>query len=226
MELQTELQDQLRLEEKREEYSWDNIVEKIKEITGYEFRNPDLLRQAFTHYSYLDGDKTSTASYERLEYMGDALLSFFMAKEHFTTYPDLPPGQLTKLRSANVDREKLARVALKNQLHRFLRHKKPRLVGQIKEFEEGIVDYPMHSSGLLDAPKALADVVESLVGAIYVDSNSMDTTCKIVKNLLQPMITPSTLHTHPVTMLYEICQKNKVNVESRDLWKETGRSNS
>ncbi|KAI3464893.1 hypothetical protein Pfo_021556 [Paulownia fortunei] len=209
-------------EEEVEEESWDNMVEKMKETIGYEFRNPSLLQQAFTHYSYLDQDKTSTASYERLEYMGDAVLSFFIAKEHFTMYPDLPPGQLTKLRAANVDNEKLARVALKYQLHRFLRHKKPRLAGQIKAFEEAIVRYPMHSSGLVDAPKALADVVESLVGAIYVDSNSMDTTCKIVKNLLQPMITPSTLHTHPVTMLYEICQKNKVKLESRDLWKETG----
>ncbi|KAG8377861.1 hypothetical protein BUALT_Bualt08G0077500 [Buddleja alternifolia] len=210
-------------EEKLDEKSWkNNLVEKIKEITGYEFRNPNLLRQAFTHYSYLDGDKTCTASYERLEYMGDAVLSFFMAKEHFMKYPDLPPGQLTKLRAANVDNEKLARVALKYELHKFLRHKKPLLGGQIKEFEEAIVNYPLHSSGLIDAPKALADVVESMVGAIYIDSNSIDTTCKILENLLQPMITPSILHAHPVTMLYEICQKNKVKLETKDLWEETG----
>ncbi|KAL0438483.1 UNVERIFIED_CONTAM: Ribonuclease 3-like protein 3 [Sesamum latifolium] len=98
----------------------------------------------------------------------------------------------------------------------------PLLAGQIEEFEEAIVEYPVHSSGLVDAPKALADIVESLVGAVYVDSDSIDTTCKIIRNLLQPMITPSTLHTHPVTKLYEICQKNKVKLESRDLWKETG----
>ncbi|KAL2249771.1 UNVERIFIED_CONTAM: Ribonuclease 3-like protein 3 [Sesamum indicum] len=111
--------------------SWDNLVEEIKGIIGYEFRNPSLLRQAFTHYSYLDQDKTSTASYERLEYMGDAVLGFFMAKEHFAMYPDLAPGQLTKLRAANVDNEKLARVAMKYRLHTFLRHKKPLLGGQV-----------------------------------------------------------------------------------------------
>ncbi|KAL0325782.1 UNVERIFIED_CONTAM: Ribonuclease 3-like protein 3 [Sesamum radiatum] len=205
-------------EEEAEEKSssWDNLVEEIKGITGYEFRNPSLLRQAFTHCSYLDQDKTSTASYERLEYIGDAVLGFFMAKEHYAMYPDLAPGQLTKLRAANVDNEKLARVALKCRLHTFLRHRKPLLAGQ------AIVEYPVHSSGLVDAPKTLADIVESLVGAVYVDSNSMDTTCKIIRNLLQPMITPSTLHAHPVTMLYEICHKNKVKLESRDLWKETG----
>ncbi|KAL7117394.1 hypothetical protein ACP275_03G069700 [Erythranthe tilingii] len=210
-------------DETGDKQSWDdNLVDKIKDMIGYEFRNPNLLQQAFTHYSYLDQDKTSTTSYERLEYIGDSILSFFMAEEHFRLYPDLPPGQLTKLRAANVDTEKLARVAFKYKLHTFLRHKKPLLAGQIKEFEEAIVNYPIHSSGLLNAPKALADIVESLVGAIYIDSNSMETTCKIIKNLLQPMITPSTLHTHPVTLLYEICQKNKVKLESRDLWKETG----
>ncbi|KAL0351815.1 UNVERIFIED_CONTAM: Ribonuclease 3-like protein 3 [Sesamum calycinum] len=168
-------------EEETEEKSssWDNLVEEIKGITGYEFRNPSLLRQAFTHCSYLDQDKTSTASYERLEYIGDAVLGFFMAKEHYAMYPDLAPGQLTKLRAANVDNEKLARVALKCRLHTFLRHKKPLLAGQIKEFEEAIVEYPVHSSGLVDAPKTLADIVESLVGAVYVDSNSMDITCKV-----------------------------------------------
>ncbi|KAL0438482.1 UNVERIFIED_CONTAM: hypothetical protein Slati_2331200 [Sesamum latifolium] len=56
-----------------ESSSWDNlVVEEVKGIIGYEFRNPNLLRQAFTHCSYLDQDKTSTASYERLEYLGDA----------------------------------------------------------------------------------------------------------------------------------------------------------
>ncbi|KAK4429317.1 Ribonuclease 3-like protein 3 [Sesamum alatum] len=221
-ELRIEHRGEEEAEEKEKSSSWDNLVEEIKGIIGYEFRNPSLLREAFTDNSYLDEDKTSTASYERLEYMGDAVLGFFMAKEHFAMYPDLAPGQLTKLRAANVDNEKLARVALKYGLHTFLRHKKPLLAGQIKEFEEAIVEYPVHSSGLVDAPKALADIVESLVGAVYVDSNSMDTTCKIIQNLLQPMITPSTLQTHPVTMLYEICQKNKVKLESRDLWKETG----
>ncbi|KAG8362698.1 hypothetical protein BUALT_BualtUnG0049400 [Buddleja alternifolia] len=78
-----------------------------------------------------DPSSLQTASYERLEYMGDAVLRFFMAKEHFMKYPDLPPGQLTKLQAANVDNEKLAHVALKYELHRFLRHKKPLLGGQV-----------------------------------------------------------------------------------------------
>lgn len=118
-------------EDEAKETSCDDLVEKIKEKIGYEFKNPNLLEQAFTHHSYLDQEKTSTASYERLEYIGDAVLSFFMADQHFRSYPDLPPGQLTSLRAANVDKEKLARAALKHQLNTLLRHKKPLLAGQV-----------------------------------------------------------------------------------------------
>lgn len=51
---------------------------------------------------------------------------------------------------------------------------------QIEEFEKAIKDYPVHSSGQIDAPKVLADIVESLIGAIHIDTNSsMDETWKV-----------------------------------------------
>ncbi|KAL3845281.1 hypothetical protein ACJIZ3_002684 [Penstemon smallii] len=205
-----------------ENQSRQKLVQEIKAIIGYEFKDSKLLEQAFTHHSYLDQDKTSIESYERLEYVGDAVLNFLTAREHYLSYPNLAPGQLTKLRAANVDTEKLARVAFNFKLHTFLRHKKPKLAKQIEDFEKAILEYPIHSTGLIDAPKNLADLVESLVGAIYMDSNSMDTTWKIVEKLLDPMITPSTVQTHPVTMLYEECQKNKAKIDCKDFWDETG----
>ncbi|KAL3509845.1 hypothetical protein ACH5RR_029246 [Cinchona calisaya] len=195
------------------------LEEEIKEITGYKFNDPCLLQQAFTDSSYHD----NCLSYERLEYIGDSVLNLLIAKEHYFIYPDLPPGRLTRLRAANVDTEKLARVALKWNLHKFLRHKKPLLDGQIESFTEAISAYPLHSSGLVDAPKVLADIVESLIGAIFLDCNSsLDTTWQVVKNLLQPMIIPTTLQTHPVTKLNEICQKNGLKIKFVDLWKERG----
>ncbi|KAL2483030.1 RNAse II-like 1 [Forsythia ovata] len=146
-----------------------------------------------------------------------------VAEEHYFLYPDLQPGDLTRLRAANVDTEKLARAALKHHLYKFLRHNKPFLARQIKEFEDAVVEYPLHSWGLIDAPKALADIVESLIGAIYIDSNSsMNITCQITKDLLQPVITRESVQTHPVTMLYEICQKNGRKVNIRDSWRKTG----
>ena len=117
-------------DEKQEENG--SIVEsfpsltEVEEIIGYRFNNQELLQQAFTHY-----EKCWSSSYERIEYVGDSVLNLLIAREDYFTYPDLPPGKLTRLRSANVDTEKLARVAVKHNLHKYLRHKKPMLDRQV-----------------------------------------------------------------------------------------------
>jgi dsRNA-specific ribonuclease len=99
-------------------------LHEVEKILGYGFKNRRLLEEAFTHASFPAGDGGG-ASYERLEYVGDAVLTLLFSKEHYFLYPDSAPGPLTQLRAANVDSEKLARAAVKHGLHRFLRHKKP-----------------------------------------------------------------------------------------------------
>nr|CAB3473907.1 unnamed protein product [Digitaria exilis] len=104
-------------------------VAAVEAVLGYDFADKSLVELALTHGSfyhpYGPGD-----NYERLEYLGDAVLTCLMSREVFRTYRTLPPGPLTKLRAANVDKEKLARVAVGRGLHRFLRHKAPLLEGQ------------------------------------------------------------------------------------------------
>ncbi|OMP03328.1 hypothetical protein CCACVL1_02475 [Corchorus capsularis] len=191
-------------------------LEEVEGILGYVFNNKSLLEEAFTHASL--GESFSN---ERLEYVGDSVLNLIFTKEQFFKYPDLPPGALTRLRAANVDTEKLARVAVKHGLHRYLRHKKPLLEEQIRQFSEEIQRYPLHSNGLVDVPKALADLVESTIGAVYIDSNfSIDIVWKVFKDLLEPIINRETIKIHPVTQLYEVCQKRNLKVRFVDLWKE------
>lgn len=103
-------------------------LESLEEVTGYSFRNKELLKEAFTDASY---KATDCVSYERLEYLGDSVLNHLIAKLHFFQYPELAPGELTRLRAANVDTEALARAALKYDLHKYLRHRKPLLDGQV-----------------------------------------------------------------------------------------------
>ncbi|XP_073036145.1 ribonuclease 3-like protein 3 [Primulina eburnea] len=202
-----------------EEEEEDLVKEMRKILGGYEFKDKILLLQAFTHHSY----KEDCFSYERLEFIGDSVLGIMITRELYFMHQDLNPGQLTKLRAANVDNEKLARVAVKHNLHKFLRHNKPLLAAKIEEFSNDVKEYPLHSFGLIDAPKVLGDIVESLIGAIYIDSNSsIDKTWEISKTLLVPIVTPSSLKMHPVTRLYELCQKNGFKVEIRDYWKKTG----
>ncbi|CAL5342379.1 unnamed protein product [Camellia sinensis] len=210
----------VRLEDEEESESMTELfpsLDEVEQIIGYDFKDKSLLRRAFTHSSYRD------KSYERLEYLGDSVLNLLIASRDYFGNPDLPPGRLTRLRAANVDTEKLARVAVKHDLYKYLRHKKPLLDGQIREFMDAIPEYPFHSNGLIDAPKDLADMVESTIGAIFIDSNSsLDTTWKVIKSLLEPRITLAMLQVHPVTKFYELCQKHGFKVQFVDLWKESG----
>ncbi|GAU50540.1 hypothetical protein TSUD_409850 [Trifolium subterraneum] len=95
-------------------------LHEVETILNYKFKNKHLLEKAFTHSTYCG---ENSLSYERLEYVGDAVLNLLISKEQFFLYPNMQPGHLTRLRAVNVDAEKLARVAVKHGLHRYLRHK-------------------------------------------------------------------------------------------------------
>ncbi|PHU12080.1 hypothetical protein BC332_19010, partial [Capsicum chinense] len=194
-------------------------VEEVQKIIGYHFNDQNLLQQAFTHPSY----HKDYISYERLEYVGDSVLNLMITKEQFSRYPNLPPGLLSPLRAANVDTEKLARVAVNHSFHKYLRHGRPILARRIQSFINVLPEYPLHSHGLINAPKVLADVVESTIGAVFIDSNSsIDTTWEVAKTLLEPIITPEMLQTNPVKKLYETCQKHKLKVRVVDMWSHDG----
>ncbi|XP_010535027.1 PREDICTED: ribonuclease 3-like protein 3 [Tarenaya hassleriana] len=190
-------------------------IEFVEEILRYEFKDKRLLEEAFTHASYGD-----SVSYERLEHVGDSVLNLVITREFFFLYPESPPGLLTRLRAANVDTEKLARVAVKHGLHRCLRHKKPLLEDQIKEFSIAIEEHPLHSHGLIRVPKVLADIVESTIGALFIDCNSIDTVWEVFKPLLEPIIYVERLGNHPNTELHEKCQKSSLKLRFQDMWEE------
>ncbi|XP_066353192.1 ribonuclease 3-like protein 3 isoform X1 [Miscanthus floridulus] len=194
-------------------------VAAIEAVLGYEFADKSLVELALTHgsfyFPYRPGD-----TYERLEYLGDGVLTCLMSREVFRNYRSLPPGPLTRLRAANVDTEKLARVAVDRGLYRFLRHKAPKLQDQICSFIEEMRKYPVHSNGLLDPPKVLCDIVESLIGAIYWDSNfDQEEVWRVFRTLADPLIGLETLGKHPVTELFEFCQKTRRGVKFvKDEW--------
>ncbi|XP_050381558.1 ribonuclease 3-like protein 3 [Argentina anserina] len=190
-------------------------LDEVEEIIGYQFTNKALLEEAFTHSSY-----KCSFSLDRLAFNGDAVLTLLFSRELSNLYPDLAPGKLTRLRAANVDAEKLARVALRHGFHRYLRHKKRLLEYQIQEFARGVLDYPLHSNGLIDAPRDLAELTESIVGAIFKDCNSIDSVWEVFKGLLEPIITPETLQVHFNTQLHEMCQKNNRSLNYVDSWEK------
>lgn len=106
-------------------------LEAVETIIDYTFKDKLLLEQAFTDSSVAIGVDKGLKTYERLEYVGDAALNFVVSTKHFTEYPDLAPGKLTRLRAANVDTEKLARAAVHHGLYEFLYHRRPFLDHQV-----------------------------------------------------------------------------------------------
>lgn len=190
-----------------------SCVSDVEAILNYEFKNPKLLEQALTHSSVPDAP-----SYERLEFFGDRVLNLVVSDHLFWAYPDLKQGKLTKLLWANVSTEKLARVAVHRGLYQFLRDKMQYSDDQVSEFAGAVKkeDGAVAHGGLVKAPKFLADIVESVAAAIYIDAGSdLKKFWKIFKGLLEPIVGPKELQQQPqpITMLYEVYQKQGKDVE-------------
>uniref|UniRef100_A0A1D1Y7Y1 Endoribonuclease Dicer homolog 1 n=1 Tax=Anthurium amnicola TaxID=1678845 RepID=A0A1D1Y7Y1_9ARAE len=181
------------------------------------FNDRGLLVEAITHASR---PSSGVPCYQRLEFVGDAVLDHLITRHLFFTYTDLPPGRLTDLRAAAVNNENFARVAVKHKLHVHLRHGSTALEAQIRDFVKDVQDElskpGFNSFGLGDckAPKVLGDIVESIAGAIFLDHECDSTAVwRVFQPLLHPMVTPETLPMHPVRELQERCQQQAEGLE-------------
>ena len=84
-------------------------VSRLQEVIGYRFKDPDLLTEALSHTSYTNERKLNkTKSYQRLEFLGDAVLELFSSKYLYDLYPDHKEGELTKERASMVCEQSLA----------------------------------------------------------------------------------------------------------------------
>ncbi|KAL1556268.1 ribonuclease 3-like protein 2 [Salvia divinorum] len=186
----------------------DASVGAVENLLGYSFKQKKLLEEALTHSSC-----AASASYQRLEFVGDAALGLAVSNFVYLHYPGVDPGRLSLLRAANISTEKLARVAVRHRLYKYVRHNVAVLDEKVSEFvravqEEGELEI---YGGLVKAPKILADIVESVAAALYVDCNfDLHFTWKIFRHLLEPIVMLNDLEQQPqpVTMLFQLCQKD------------------
>jgi len=124
-------------------------------VLDYVFRNPELRQRALTHKS------ASAAHNERLEFLGDALVNLFMAEALYRQFPDATEGQLSRLRSSVVQQSSLAQVARRLCLG-----------------EEMRLGTGEQKSGGRQRESLLADALEAVVAAVYLDSDYV--TCRTV----------------------------------------------
>lgn len=139
---------------------------QLENSIGYAFDDKKLLKKAFIHASADTGE-----SYERLEFLGDAVLELVISEYLFINKPEFSEGELTKNRAALVNEAMLADVARKLCLSNYF-----------------ILGRGERSSGGLDKPSILADTVEALIGAVYIDGG-LKAARNVVNTLLSDGIT-------------------------------------
>ncbi|XP_057995567.1 dicer-like protein 4 isoform X2 [Hevea brasiliensis] len=121
----------------------------LEKLLGHRFLHKGLLLQAFVHPSY---NKHGGGCYQRLEFLGDAVLDYLITSYLFSVYPKLKPGHLTDLRSALVNNRAFANVAIDRSLHKFLLCDSSNLSEAIKNYVDS-VKTPASGRGLLEGPK-------------------------------------------------------------------------
>ena len=176
-------------------------VSEFQRKIHYKFRDEGLLETALTHCS------VGRANNERLEYLGDAALGFVIAEALFLKFPSLPEGHLTRLRASLVKKETLVQLARDIDLGDFLRLG----AGEIK-------------SGGQHRDSTLANALEALIGAVYLDSGHA--ICrKFIINLYTDLlkdISPDVLSKDPKTELQEWLQAKKLALPTYSIIKEEG----
>ncbi len=125
---------------------------ELEDKIGYQFKNKNLLLQALTHSSYANEGKKHGRNNERLEFLGDSVLSVIVAKHLFLKYKDIPEGELTKLRASLVCEKALDVFAQQLGLGEYLR------LGKGEEMTGG-----------RNRPSILADAFEAVIAALYLD---------------------------------------------------------
>ena len=135
-------------------HQWDfEPASVLSRRLGLSFSNPSLLTRAFTHRSYVNENPNTMEDNERLEFLGDAVLDFIVGAWVYNRFPEMPEGDLTRMRSALVRNEQLAVFARKLDLGKALR------LGRGESVSGG------HArEGLLGS------TFEALVGALYLDA--------------------------------------------------------
>jgi ribonuclease-3 len=180
------------------------FIKSLKNLIGFKPKNVALYQQAFRHHSAATkyDIKEGRLSNERLEYLGDAVLSSIVAEILFATYPTKDEGFLTEVRAKIVSRENLCDLARKMGLETFL------------EYDKSI------RGNRLIIRALSGNAFEALIGAIYLDKGYNFTRKFIKKRILMPHVDLKHMAEKEINFkskLIEHCQKNKKKIEFETL---------
>ncbi len=172
------------------------MIQRLQQALSYTFSRPELLRQALTHRS------SGASNNERLEFLGDSVLNCTVARALYDAFPDLPEGSLSRLRANLVRQETLADIAIALKLGDNLRMGE----GELK-------------SGGFRRPSILADALESLFGAIFLEAG-FDAAQRVVRGLFDPLVAqidPRASGKDAKTQLQELLQSHRLPLPTYQL---------
>ncbi len=181
-------------------------MEALEKKLGYTFKNKALLLNALTHSSYANEARHGVTSNERLEFLGDSVLSIIVSNYLFNQFPNMPEGELTKLRASLVCEKSLCAFSRELELGKFL---------QLGKGED--------KGGGRERDSILADAFEAVLAAIYLDGG-MEIARKHVMNfvLWELKHTDDEVFKDYKTALQEIIQRNPEESVSYILTDEFG----
>ena len=171
---------------------------ELQKLLGYQFKNRSLLRKAISHRSIL----STHLSYERLEFLGDRVLGLILAKHLFLDFEDEDQGKLTKRFHAQAKQSNLYDISLKIGLQNFI------------VAEKGI--------DLIDQPSILADVVESIIAALYLDGGLKTAECFVLAHWDWHGNVPEDILHNPKSALQEWSESKGLGLPVYELIKKTG----
>ncbi|KAF9968829.1 hypothetical protein BGZ73_009122, partial [Actinomortierella ambigua] len=230
-----------------------NNIHRAEQTLGYKFRNPMLFLEAMTHASSMQSE---VACYQRLEFLGDAVLDFLVVRQYYDMHPDADPGTIVMAKDNSVSNRILGALAIEMGLYRYLDQSSSGLMSTVanavvivEEFkanqalrrsEAGDVSMASEDRGRLAnlyskmaltpeeqaeefsfwlniaVPKVLGDLVESTIGAVFVDSGfDYEVVCALFQRLIWPFIerhvTFEDVALHPTKALLEMLQAHGCN---------------
>lgn len=159
----------------------------LENLIGMTFPNPGWVQEAFLHTTY-----GASRNYQRLEFIGDAILDFIVLKYFYEKYPEATPGQLTKLKIQGVNNKLCAYYGAELGLIDFIQYNSPTLKFHLEAFRLSYGEVKNSESEDLDkladkGLKVVADIFESFIAAIFLNSD-FTTTEKIVLKIMKPKL--------------------------------------
>ena len=182
------------------------MIKDLEAAIGYRFKNIMLLQRALTHSSYANEYwRDSLMSNERLEFLGDSILGMVVAEHLYRSFPDRPEGELTRMRADMVCETSLARIAVQLDLGKHL------MLGNGEE-----------QSGGRKRPSILADAVESVIAASFLDGGMAAAEAFIRRFVLCDVPAGKLKNLDYKTALQELVQQKKNQQLTYRLAGETG----